>query len=71
MYDYWVGNRAMYDQYVTMANVAQMGVDELLKLVRTYEIRAQERYARLTPIEKKRAPTPARTAVTRRKDVNP
>ena len=70
MYDYWVANRAMYDRYVTIANVAQIDVDELLKMVRTYELRAQERYTRIVELPKKQLPSPTRIEATRRRDIS-
>jgi len=47
MYHYWVGHRAQYDQYIAVAGIQAMDVQELEGLVRTLEARADRRSRRV------------------------
>jgi hypothetical protein len=43
MYNFWLGHRAMYDQYSTLTGQQMLSIEELLTMIRTLEARAERR----------------------------
>jgi len=69
MFQYWLGHRAMYDQFATASQIAQLDVEEILTIVATLRKQAGERYLRLTAPEKYQPPKPGTYKTERRKDI--
>jgi hypothetical protein len=63
MYAFWVGHRALYDQWTAVAGQQALDVPDILAMVRTLEDKAQRRYNRV-----KKAPAPSRVSIRRRDD---
>ena len=58
MYEFWVRNRAFYDQYTGIASEQALGVQDLVALARSYEDKADRMFNRI-----KSPPAPGRTKV--------
>ena len=60
MYNFWVRNRALYEEYTAIASLQQLDLGDLLGLVRSEEDRADRRYIKI------RKPPPPTTASRKR-----
>ena len=50
MYEYWIRNRALYEQYTALVSQQALEVPDLLGLSRSFEDKADRMYFRITPI---------------------
>lgn len=62
MYEFWVRNRALYDQYTAIASEQAMSVQDLIALSAAHEAKADKAFSRI-----KEAPKPTTARVRRRR----
>lgn len=61
MYEFWVRNRGLYEQYTAIASEQALDVGDILSIARAFEDKADRTYSRV-----KKPPRPARARVKRR-----